>query len=623
MGRTHDGKKETRRSQAEMKSRICMLFIALACAFTADAARLSDEEISQFGGCYFAPITSGGIWRMRTQDGEIREFEADSAVAGRLSGVGGWWATVAKDGTASVYAPETGDYPQMVYNFANGRLASLDVEGRHCRFNYPNPLVYDDEAIVPLWPDAEKTTREEFARETTMWKDDHRLRLWFAGPNQAGAFCSFVFLLFVGLVFAPKARRLLRVAAVIAALVAFAALAWTASRGALLGTGVGAVAMAICDRRLRAWISFKRIAVFSAVCGLLVAAAVAAMYATGRDRSVNAQSDATRLGLWKAAPAMMCDSPSGWGGFDNVGMAYSSWYAPADDHRFRLNLISDHLTMLVGHGRLGGFLYLFAWFAGLSLLAVFAWRGGSAIPLGVWMSLGTASAFNVVLFAHTVLWLPTVLLLVLVADRRWLRPRFPFAALVVGAAASFLALSACWVVGRRYAADTPVVCKDGNRVLVNGTTPDIWVVDDEEALGGVLAPRDIVAFYRRFPSAPAIGYVKDVDDVPSSGVRRLVLAGDSAQHFMVPYSRNPDSVRIPPEIVFLAPQFPPSAIPDELRARSRVHMVIGEFAARYWGDYAHPRDWVSVVPGAEVYIPGWMQFCLAGWQRASSVAERR
>ena len=593
-----------------MKSRICMLCIALACAFMADAARLSDEEISQFGGCYFAPITSGGIWRMRTQDGEIREFEVDAAAPGRLSGVDGWWAVVAKDGTASVHAPETGDYPQMVYNFTNGRLASLDVEGKHCRFNYPNPLVYDDETIFPLWPDSEKMTREDFARETTMWKNDRRLRLWFAGPNQAGAFCSFVFLLFAGLTFLPKTKRLLRVVALIASLVAFAGLAWTASRGALLGAGVGAVAMAICDKRLRAWFSLRRMAVVFAVCAILVAVAVAAMYVTGRDRSVNAQSDATRIGLWKVAPAMMCDSPYGWGGFDSVGMAYSSWYAPPDDSRFRLNLISDHLTMLVAHGWFGGFLYLFAWFAGLAILAVFAWRGGSSIPLGVWMSLGTAAAFNVVLFAHTVLWLPTALLLVLVVDRRWLRPRFPFATLVVGAAASFLVLAACWAVGRRYVADTPVVRKDGNRILVNGVAPDIWVVDDEEAIGGVLAPRDIVAFYRRFPSASAIGYVKDIADIPSRGVRRLVLVGDSAQYFMVPYSRNPDSVQIPPEIIFLAPQFPPSAIPDELRAKSRVIMVIGEFAARYWGEYANAPDWVGVIPGAEVYIPNWMAQCV-------------
>ncbi|MBR3924998.1 MAG: hypothetical protein IKJ45_17905, partial [Kiritimatiellae bacterium] len=159
-----------------------LAFFVLAAVVTADARHLTNAEISEFGGCYFAPITSGAIWRMRTQDGDIREFEADPRKPGRLIGVGGWWAAMRKDGAISVHAPATGEYPPLMYNFENGRLASLDVEGRHCRFGYPDPLVYDDGVIRPLWPDAKKTTREEFAQETTMWKDGRRLTLWFASP---------------------------------------------------------------------------------------------------------------------------------------------------------------------------------------------------------------------------------------------------------------------------------------------------------------------------------------------------------------------------------------------------------------------------------------------------------
>ena len=587
-----------------------LAFFVLAAVVTADARHLTNAEISEFGGCYFAPITSGAIWRMRTQDGEIREFEADPRKPGRLIGVGGWWAAMLKGGVISVHAPATGEYPPLVYNFENGRLASLDVEGRHCRFGYPDPLVYDDGIIKPLWPDAKKTTREEFARETTMWKDGRRLTLWFASPNQAGAFLSFVFLVFFGAAVALRRGKALRIASAVLAAVAFAAIVWTASRGALLGTCLGAAAMAVCDGRIRSRLTARRLVIVVVACAVVAAGAFFAMYSGARSRQSDLKSDSTRIELWKAAPVMMCASPLGWDGFNGVGKAYSDWFAPAEDVRFRLNLVSDHITMLVGHGWLGGCLYLFVWFAGLALLGAFAWRGGSAVPLGVWTSLGVAASLNVVMFAPTVLWIPCAVLLVLAFDRRWLRLGLAGGCALFGVGSSAVVLGGFFVAGSCFASSAPEVHRSGGRIAVNGKTPDIWIVDDGESLGGVLAPRDIRAFYGRHPAAPAVGYVRDFADLPEKGFKRLVLAGTAAEDLMVPYSRDPDSVAVPEELVFLSPQFPPSAIPDELREKSRVIMVIGEFAARYWEEFSKPPDWVGIIPGAEVYIPGWMSQCV-------------
>ena len=366
----------------------------------------------------------------------------------------------------------------------------------------------------------------------------------------------------------------------------------------------------MCDGRLRSQLTLKRLAI-GFVAGAIVAGGVFfAMYSGARDKQSDEKSDATRMELWSAAPAMMCASPLGWGGFDGAGKAYSDWFAPAEDVRFRLNLVSDHLTMLAGSGWIGGFAYIFAWFAGLALLSVFAWRGGSAIPLGVWISLGVASSFNVVMFAPTVLWIPCAVLLLLVFDRRWFCFRCIKGCAIFGVVVSVAILGVLFVAGRHFASSMLEVHRCGGRIAINGKTPDIWIVDDDESLGGVLAPRDIRAFYRKYPAAPAIGYVKDLSDVPEKGVKRLVLAGASAEDFMVPYSRDPDSVSVPPELIFLSPQFPPSAIPDDLRAKSRVIMVIGEFAARYWEEYAHAPDWVGVIPGAEVYISDWMSQCV-------------
>ncbi len=572
------------------------------------AAELSDQEISECGGCYFAPITSGGIWRMRTQDGEFREFEPDVRNPGRLVGVGGWWAKRGEKNEVSVHAPASGVYPPMVYNFRNGRLASLDVQGKHCRFSYPDPLVYDDGVIPQLWSDAKAMTREEFAAKTTMWKDGSRLTLWFASPNQAGVFCSFLFFAFLGVFLAVKSR-VLRWGCVGLALAAFVLLALTASRGGILGTAIGAAAVLLCDSRVRRRFASKKFIMCALGAMLVAICAVAAMYRSARDAKADRQSDATRRELWGAAPAMICDAADGWGGYGSVGRAYSDWYAPPSDSRFRLNLVSDHLTMLAGHGWVGRWFYVFSWVAGLAFLFIFAWRGGNAAPLAIWLSLAVGAALNVVMFERMILWIPIASLLVLAFDRRWLRWRVIGASLAFGAVASSLALIGLVLAGNRFSPSELPIEKSGNAILVNGDSPDIWIVDDGEAIGGVLAPREIRAFYRKYPSAPAIGYVTDIDDVPANGVKRLVLVGDSAQYFMVPYTHG-QNVQVPREIIFLSPQFPPEAIPDDLRREANVIMVIGEFAARYWGEYAEPLDWVEVVPGAEVYIPGWMGHCV-------------
>ncbi len=590
--------------------RLLIVGILLAAAsFSSAAKSLSNQEISEFGGCYFAPVTSDGLWRMRTQDGEIREFEAGSK-KNILIGVGGWWASVQKKELISVHAPATGDYPPVVYNFQRGRLSSLDVEGKHCRFNYPEPLVYDESVIFPLWPEAKEISKNEFAATTTMWKDGRRLTLWFPGPNQAGAFLSFLFLIFWGLAVRPAIRRGWRVCFLLFAAVFFVALVLTASRSAFLGAALGVGVMHLFDRRLYRFLSWRRVLIIVPIALLLSVGAVCAMYMTGRDRAADSKSDETRVELYQAAPVMMRDAPFGWGGFSSVGKAYSDWYAKETETKFRLNLVSDHLTMLAGNGWFGGFCYLWLWFAGLALGAVFCWRGGSGIPLALWTSLGVVASLNVVLFAQTILWLPLASLLFLAQDRRWLCRRILVAVSLGGVLAALVGLVALYVAADFCDHARLSIRKDGERILVNGVAPDIWIVDDEESIGGVLAPRDIRAFYRRFPDAPAIGYVKSFSDLPAEGVKRIILAGDSAQDFMVPYTRKPESVRVPKEIVFLSPQFPPSAIPDDLRARATVIMVIGEFAARYWEEFANPPDWVDIVRGAEVYIPNWMMRCV-------------
>ena len=50
------------------------------------------------------------------------------------------------------------------------------------------------------------------------------------------------------------------------------------------------------------------------------------------------------------------------------------------------------------------------------------------------------------------------------------------------------------------------------------------------------------------------------------------------------------------------------------RYRDRVGVLLGEFAARYvdvYGEGPHPK-WVTVVKGAELYIPDWTHYVIGG-----------
>ena len=111
---------------------------------------------------------------------------------------------------------------------------------------------------------------------------------------------------------------------------------------------------------------------------------------------------------------------------------------------------------------------------------------------------------------------------------------------------------------------------------------------------------------------PACAYCRSLADVPASGVGRLVLPGRQGERFLALYRNG----RAPAarEIAFVSPTFAPGAIPQTLFASTGVGVLLGEFAARYvdvYGAGPHPK-WVTVVKGAELYIPGWTDYVIGG-----------
>ena len=69
------------------------------------------------------------------------------------------------------------------------------------------------------------------------------------------------------------------------------------------------------------------------------------------------------------------------------------------------------------------------------------------------------------------------------------------------------------------------------------------------------------------------------------------------------------------EIAFVSPTFAPKSIPPGLFASGGVGVLLGEFAARYvdvYGEGPHPRPLVTIVEGAELYIPNWTSYVIGG-----------
>lgn len=155
----------------------------------------------------------------------------------------------------------------------------------------------------------------------------------------------------------------------------------------------------------------------------------------------------------------------------------------------------------------------------------------------------------------------------------------------------------------------PTIAREGNRILVAGENPRIWVVDDSQCLGHVMTGKEIRRHYRHYPKAEAIGYVRRLDDLPNTErVTVLVLAGERGLEYIKRFERDELSGTLPCAIVFLSPPFGPERIPEELRRLASVSILIGEFAARYYPDYGRKLPWVKIVAGAEQYIPGWMRY---------------
>ena len=583
--------------------------VVLSLSPAADAAygvKWTPGDTNSIAGAYLIAVNAFEL-QMRQPDGKIRVLRRDFGQPTKLYGEPPWVGEEVGNGIFKVLTNPEFKGGRTGFVFKDGHLRRMILGRKDYQFeqmSYPVPT----NTLESLWP---KELSSQEARELfgTWNKDTTRLRLGFVNPNKAGCLCAELVLVGIGLMLFFTKRKWCVVCGAAVSIVAFALLTLTASRGGLLACVAGVVVLlAFRGRRL---FSLKWFAIVAAM-GVLAIGIVSIAGLTERFKTklidTSGETDAFRVNVWRAAPKMMVDSPSGWG-LGVSGRAYTSWYQAPDEFKVIRTLVNSHITWLVECGWIGRFLYLAALFTALWYLGVFAWRGGNPLPLALLVSLLVAGMFNSVM-ESPVLWLLPVASLAFLLDKRksvstgrdWVR------SLCVGGGLAALVLLSLSGYGLCSRSNPPIRASHG-QVVVNGSSAKTWVVDDGVVLGGGFLGKELRLFYETFPSEPAMGIVWHIRDLPVD-VEHLVLAGKSGVDFLEKVQMEPGLLSRFKTITFISPPFAASSLPPALVTRAGVKIIQGELATLRTSDAQSRPDFLEVISGAELYIPIWMKYAL-------------
>lgn len=593
-----------------MIPRYALLALVLASAAVTTAAD-APSETDLAAITYFAPI-SPFYFRMMGPDGELREFE--QTVNG-FRGPRGWEAEA--DGRrVTVSAPK-----HRSYVFENGRLVRYVSGKKSYAITYPCEPVYGG-APATLWAlepgqmDTE-AIQKRFNKITDIWSMTGRFSLWFRSPNAAGGFLACIAVL--GAALFLSVSKVATVGGLVLMLASLAGLVLTSSRGGIVAFLVGfAVVLAVAFLRRRERPVGKRV-LSLVVCLVLAAVFAIATQGTRRftksfARAIEGRGEGRdRSALFTAGAHMMADAPGGWG-VANAGRAYSHWYQSMGGNTWQVTLVSDQLTHLVGYGWVGRFFWLFGWFAAIALLWKFALRGFGAAGVAVVTVLFTASSFNLMLGRWELWILPAGVggwFVYRMIRGEW-RERSGYLKWIgIAAIVAAVGWIALYAVCTNLKPTTPRVRCDEGRVIIGEGEPQVWIVDDGETLGGIYT-QNLLRRHYLGGNPPAAAYCRSVGEVPKKGVRRLVLAGRQGRNYLDAFAAG--VAPMPQQLAFVSPPFGPSKIPSSLQDYCAVGMLLGEFAARYvdvYGEGPYP-SWVTIVKGAELYIPNWTGYVIGG-----------
>lgn len=575
-------------------------------AFAAYGVKWTPGDESAVAGAYLTSESAFEL-RMRQPDGKIRRFHRDFEDPAKLYGDNPWVGEDMGGGAFRILTNPEFKGGRTAFVFINGHLRRMVFGRKDYKFETV-PYPPEKGSIESLWPD--EMSEESAMALLSTWKDAKAARvlvgrrIGYENPNKGGCLMAEIALVAVAVLFFAR-RKWLKALGAAAAVASFAMLVQTQSRGAFVALVLGVLMLAA--PRVRSLFSWRRLLIAAGI--VCIAAIVLVMSGVGTRFSsglVNASSpsDALRVKIMKAAPAMMVDAPHGWG-FGRSGWSYANWYQAPDEFRVVRTLVNSHLTWLVEFGWCGRVVYLGCLFALMFVLLYVAKCGGNPLPLALFAEFFTAGLFNSVMEAPTLWLLPcaSLALLFLPPARQAITVRKTVAATAAGFILAGILVATLAYIGSK-TRHVPLRAKSGG-VVVNGRSAKTWVVDDNVVLGRGFLGRELRMFYATFPNTPPIGVVWRIEDVPED-VENIVVAGRRCEDFVAAFESDHGIAERFASITFISPPFAASTLPTALSGRPSFRVLQGELAVRLTPDAANPPPFLTVVPGAELYIPGWM-----------------
>lgn len=587
--------------------------VALSSLFSIAGYTLSfgDDRCRHEPEVRLVPI-SGGRLAVSYAGVHLSRLKADSSDGKRFvsSGKSACSATLT-NGFAEVRCGNFLDTGPAVMMFKDGRLVSFGrpSSGRDksddLKLLTTSP--FKKPSVTQLW----RPRKDADDVAWKYWNQSGRLRLWYFNPNAAGTLFAELSLALFALCFLFR-KKTFRIAAGLGGAVFAGLLLYTHSRGSLLAFLVGFAVLAVPSviRRFSLKGVLGAVGVVAVVAILLAAGVFGERF--GSEMFAVDEGNIQRLRCWAAAPRMMADAPGGWG--ENCGRAYCDWYQAVDDTHSLRWLVNSHLTWMVEYGSVFGYCYVFAWMAAAFLL----WRCRrsryASAAAAQWALLFVSLWFSTVGIFVSLWVLPVLLSIpVLIACGpgvvKGSSPVRSVSILFVIALVSISLVEAMRFAGRRMSDGAKISVSRRGGLTVLGDGPDeLTILQDGYVLSnwrnGVFG-REIRSFLEN-NAGVRISVADGVADLPPFS-RRLVLVGRSGVDFLRHYVANRDGSTVRFEkLFFISPPFAPQAIPRRLLREAEVSAGYGEYAVALLPQSEDFPPWVTVVPGAELYVTNWL-----------------
>lgn len=441
------------------------------------------------------------------------------------------------------------------------------------------------------------------------WKNDPRWLMWFENPHDPGAMMALVVVLaFGGFLMLGGVWRM---HCLLLTALAFALMVPIGSRGGMLALLVGAGAMLLCVL----WRRFSGKAVFLSCLALaLVAGVVAFLFRDARlighllDLD---ESNLIRLDMWSSAPRLMFAAPFGW--WSLPGFRYNDWFQDLSGTLMSRSLVNSHLTIMAYCGYALSVVYVFLWVALLHSLFVSAIRRGRVLPFGLWLALGVAMFFSPVGLYHWEPWVLPVGALALHIVRSIRERDIGFARYLkrdaVTAVLLVAALAAVGWIGDLRIPDRFRVRKTAGGVKFGSGEARTCILDDGRVLSGGFVGdlgKALRAYAAEHPDMSAVTVAESLDDIPDS-VETLVVCGGRCTEYgerMREGKRRPS----PKRVYYVSPRLPHRLEADIRRSGGRIRVILGSFLLGRPVASDELPPWLTVVPGAAVYIPDWPRY---------------